>query len=170
MLDFESSLPNQEVSDPLSLSSSKLIRIAKMRKSAVLIVICSILSICSSSRMRSVTSHSRNRRMAGENSTSVVSESKFKNLDDILVELNKRNSEELRKEYEEIEKQSVQGTYEAAKLPENLWKNRYVNDSLFAFDQSRVKLSRDDNGSDYINANYVDGYNQKNAFILTQGC
>jgi predicted N-acyltransferase len=86
--------------------------------------------------------------MAGENSTSVVSESKFKNLDDILVELNKRNSLDLRKEYEQIGKQSVQGTYEAAQLPENLWKNRYVNDSFFALDQSRVKLLRVDNGSD----------------------
>jgi hypothetical protein len=52
---------------------------------------------------RSVASNSRNRRMAGENTTSVVTESKFKDLDDILVELNKRNSEELREEYEKIE-------------------------------------------------------------------
>lgn len=39
------------------------------------------------------------------------------------------------------------------------------------YDHSRVVLSQldDDVTSDYINANFVDGYKQKNAYISTQG-
>jgi tyrosine-protein phosphatase non-receptor type 9 len=43
---------------------------------------------------------------------------------------------------------------------------------VLCYDHSRVILSvedGDDPCSDYINANYVDGYKQKNAFISTQG-
>ena len=43
---------------------------------------------------------------------------------------------------------------------------------MLCYDHSRVVLSLEDpedTCSDYINANYVDGYKQKNAFISTQG-
>ncbi|KAL1460270.1 hypothetical protein WDU94_012191, partial [Cyamophila willieti] len=52
---------------------------------------------------------------------------------------------------------------------ENQSKNRYTD--ILAYDHSRVLLSLQDDvpGSDYINANFVDGYKQKNAFISTQG-
>ena len=51
----------------------------------------------------------------------------------------------------------------------NLAKNRYTD--VLCFDHSRVLLSQVDGDpcSDYINANFVDGYKQKNAFISTQG-
>lgn len=48
----------------------------------------------------------------------------------------------------------------------NLTKNRYTD--VLCYDHSRVVLSRED-GEDYINANFVDGYKQKNAYISTQG-
>ncbi|XP_023344364.1 tyrosine-protein phosphatase non-receptor type 9 [Eurytemora carolleeae] len=47
--------------------------------------------------------------------------------------------------------------------------NRYTD--VLCYDHTRVILSRDDNDgdTDYINANFVDGYKQKNAFISCQG-
>ncbi|XP_013147433.1 PREDICTED: tyrosine-protein phosphatase non-receptor type 9-like [Papilio polytes] len=63
-----------------------------------------------------------------------------------------------------------QGTFHHAKLPSNLSKNRYTD--VLCYDHSRVLLSQtdpEDPTTDYINANYVDGYKQKNAFICTQG-
>lgn len=51
----------------------------------------------------------------------------------------------------------------------NLTKNRYTD--VLCYDHSRVVLARVDGDevSDYINANFVDGYKQKNAYISTQG-
>lgn len=51
----------------------------------------------------------------------------------------------------------------------NLTKNRYTD--VLCYDHSRVILSPEDEDptSDYINANFVDGYKQKNAYISTQG-
>lgn len=50
----------------------------------------------------------------------------------------------------------------------NLTKNRYTD--VLCYDHSRVVLSQDsEDSSDYINANFVDGYKQKNAYISTQG-
>jgi netrin-G3 ligand len=47
-------------------------------------------------------------------------------------------------------------------------KNRYGN--IFAYDHSRVVLqSPDDDGVDYINASYIEGYHTKNCYIATQG-
>lgn len=59
------------------------------------------------------------------------------------------------------------GTFYYSNLPENYHKNRFKK--LMCYDETRVVLSKDNNASDFINANYVDGHNQKNAFILTQG-
>lgn len=50
----------------------------------------------------------------------------------------------------------------------NKAKNRYAN--VIAYDHSRVILSTVDGipGSDYINANYCDGYRKHNAYVATQ--
>jgi len=72
-------------------------------------------------------------------------------------------------EYQEIKSHPPDGTFDHARLTENLAKNRYTD--VLCYDHTRVILQRDDNDpdSDYINANYVDGYRQRNAFISTQG-
>ena len=51
------------------------------------------------------------------------------------------------------------------KAPENNIKNRVEH--ILPYDNNRVKL--EGGGSDYINASYIDGYNQKHAYIATQG-
>ncbi|ESO83607.1 hypothetical protein LOTGIDRAFT_133136, partial [Lottia gigantea] len=50
----------------------------------------------------------------------------------------------------------------------NKSKNRFL--SIYPYDHSRVKLPTDEEDvSDYINANYIDGYDEKNKYIATQG-
>jgi protein tyrosine phosphatase len=70
-------------------------------------------------------------------------------------------------EYESIEP-GQQFTWDASSLDVNKHKNRYAN--VIAYDHSRVVLQSLDGvvGSDYINANYMDGYRQQNAYIATQ--
>ncbi|CAL8312664.1 unnamed protein product [Merluccius merluccius] len=59
--------------------------------------------------------------------------------------------------------------WDSAKKEENRLKNRYGN--IIAYDHSRVRLQpqEGESGSDYINANYVDGYHRPNHYIATQG-
>ncbi|XP_023298774.2 tyrosine-protein phosphatase non-receptor type 9 isoform X2 [Lucilia cuprina] len=73
------------------------------------------------------------------------------------------------KEYAEIRSRAPDGTFLHARMRNNLTKNRYTD--VLCYDHSRVVLSRVDGDelSDYINANFVDGYKQKNAYISTQG-
>uniref|UniRef100_H2XJH7 protein-tyrosine-phosphatase n=1 Tax=Ciona intestinalis TaxID=7719 RepID=H2XJH7_CIOIN len=54
-----------------------------------------------------------------------------------------------------------------AENPEHKKKNRYKN--ILPYDDTRVKLKETTENSDYINANYVDGYSQERKFIATQG-
>jgi netrin-G3 ligand len=71
-------------------------------------------------------------------------------------------------EYESIEP-GQQFTWDNSNLEVNKPKNRYAN--VIAYDHSRVILQPIDGvpGSDYINANYMDGYRKQNAYIATQG-
>ncbi|NXU15716.1 PTPRJ phosphatase, partial [Pardalotus punctatus] len=71
-------------------------------------------------------------------------------------------------EYEELKSAGVHQPKFAAELPENRGKNRYNN--VLPYDISRVKLlNQSSETGDYINANYMPGYNSKKAFIAAQG-
>uniref|UniRef100_A0A3B1JYE3 protein-tyrosine-phosphatase n=1 Tax=Astyanax mexicanus TaxID=7994 RepID=A0A3B1JYE3_ASTMX len=75
----------------------------------------------------------------------------------------------LSQEYESVDP-GQQFTWEHSNLEVNKPKNRYAN--VIAYDHTRVILAPVDAGimgSDYINANYIDGYRKQNAYIATQG-
>ncbi|XP_027140936.1 receptor-type tyrosine-protein phosphatase S isoform X2 [Larimichthys crocea] len=86
------------------------------------------------------------------------------------IELLKANDNlRLSQEYESIDP-SQQFTWEQSNLEVNKPKNRYAN--VIAYDHTRVVLVPIEAGilgSDYINANYIDGYRKQNAYIATQG-
>ncbi|XP_028448098.1 receptor-type tyrosine-protein phosphatase S isoform X9 [Perca flavescens] len=85
------------------------------------------------------------------------------------IELLKANDNlRLSQEYESIDP-SQQFTWEQSNLEVNKPKNRYAN--VIAYDHTRVILAPIEGilGSDYLNANYIDGYRKQNAYIATQG-
>jgi tyrosine-protein phosphatase non-receptor type 9 len=72
-------------------------------------------------------------------------------------------------EYAEIKSRAPPGTFNHARSFENQAKNRYTD--VLCYDHSRVLLNPEnsESNSDYINANFVDGYKQSRAFIFSQG-
>ncbi|XP_069366897.1 receptor-type tyrosine-protein phosphatase F isoform X14 [Paralichthys olivaceus] len=89
-------------------------------------------------------------------------------LSDHIERLKANDGLRFSQEYESIDP-GQQFTWENSNMEVNKPKNRYAN--VIAYDHSRVVLTSVDAvpGSDYINANYIDGYRKQNAYIATQG-
>lgn len=92
-----------------------------------------------------------------------------KTIEQIVQMVRERGRDGLAKEYSDIRSRAPDGTFQQARVRSNLAKNRYTD--VLCYDHSRVILEKEngDVTSDYINANYVNGYKQKNAYISTQG-
>jgi len=88
-------------------------------------------------------------------------------LPDYVAALRANDGEGFSREYESIEP-GQPFTWDASTADANKAKNRYAN--VVAYDHSRVPLEPLEGveGSDYINANYMDGYCRLKAYIATQ--
>ncbi|XP_015275215.1 PREDICTED: receptor-type tyrosine-protein phosphatase alpha-like [Gekko japonicus] len=93
-------------------------------------------------------------------------------LDKLEEEINRRMADDnklFREEFNALPACPIQATCEAASKEENKEKNRYVN--ILPYDHSRVHLTPLEGvpDSDYINASFINGYQEKNKFIAAQG-
>ncbi|XP_047431711.1 receptor-type tyrosine-protein phosphatase O isoform X2 [Mugil cephalus] len=89
--------------------------------------------------------------------------------EDYFKEMSKDSAYKFSLQFEELKSVGLDLSHDAADLPINRPKNRYTN--ILPYDFSRVKLisMHNDEGSDYINANYIPGYRHSKEYIATQG-
>ncbi|XP_056002937.1 receptor-type tyrosine-protein phosphatase alpha-like isoform X4 [Ostrea edulis] len=88
-------------------------------------------------------------------------------LERVITDKKKDEADGFKREYA-ILPYGEQHKCDAGKRPENVSKNRFK--TTFPYDHSRVIL-KGDNGtsSDYINANYINGTDEQNEYIASQG-
>uniref|UniRef100_A0A8K9X1Y6 protein-tyrosine-phosphatase n=1 Tax=Oncorhynchus mykiss TaxID=8022 RepID=A0A8K9X1Y6_ONCMY len=89
--------------------------------------------------------------------------------DAYLKDMSKDSAYKFSLQFEELKSVGLDLSHDAADLPINRPKNRYTN--ILPYDFSRVKVIylHNDEGSDYINANYIPGYKSPREYIATQG-
>ncbi|OXB82012.1 UNVERIFIED_CONTAM: hypothetical protein H355_004095 [Colinus virginianus] len=89
---------------------------------------------------------------------------------ELLEHVSRKQKRGIYEEYEDIRRRSPAGTFACSLAPYNQEKNRYGD--VPCLDQTRVKLAKPYSRpelTDYINASFMDGYKQRNAYIGTQG-
>ncbi|KAI5610992.1 receptor-type tyrosine-protein phosphatase O precursor, partial [Silurus asotus] len=86
-----------------------------------------------------------------------------------IKDMSKDSAYKFSLQFEELKSVGLDLSHDAADLLVNRPKNRYTN--ILPSDFSRVKLisMHNDEGSDYINANYIPGYKSAREYIATQG-
>ncbi|XP_043824074.1 receptor-type tyrosine-protein phosphatase O isoform X2 [Dromiciops gliroides] len=89
--------------------------------------------------------------------------------DAYIKEMAKDSDYKFSLQFEELKLIGLDIPHFAADLPLNRCKNRYTN--ILPYDFSRVRLvsMNEEEGADYINANYIPGYNSPQEYIATQG-
>ncbi|KAM6928125.1 receptor-type tyrosine-protein phosphatase alpha [Xenentodon cancila] len=93
-------------------------------------------------------------------------------VDKLEEEMNRRMADDnklFREEFNALPVCPIQASCDAASKEENKEKNRYVN--ILPYDHSRVHLLSLEGvpDSDFINASFINGYQDKNKFIAAQG-
>ncbi|XP_056586658.1 LOW QUALITY PROTEIN: receptor-type tyrosine-protein phosphatase alpha [Triplophysa dalaica] len=93
-------------------------------------------------------------------------------VDKLEEEMNRRMADDnklFREEFNSLPVCPIQASCDAASKEENKEKNRYIN--ILPYDHSRLHLTSLEGvpDSDYINASFINGYQEKNKFIGAQG-
>ncbi|XP_038067690.1 receptor-type tyrosine-protein phosphatase epsilon-like [Patiria miniata] len=93
----------------------------------------------------------------------------LENLSETVRQKSENDDETFKAEFKSIPEATGDVTRDATNLECNREKNRYIN--IGAYDHTRVRLSpiEGEEGSDYINACFVDGYEKPRKFIAAQG-
>ncbi|KAI4891777.1 hypothetical protein NFI96_017333 [Prochilodus magdalenae] len=121
-----------------------------------------------------------------ERCSSLYSPVQLDDFEAYVKDMSKDSAYKFSLQFEELKSVGLDLSHDAADLPVNRPKNRYTNilpllltaitdlDEVLIFltdDFSRVKLisMHNDEGSDYINANYIPGYKSPREYIATQG-
>ncbi|XP_056002946.1 receptor-type tyrosine-protein phosphatase epsilon-like isoform X1 [Ostrea edulis] len=88
-------------------------------------------------------------------------------LESVIAEKKKHEEDGFKREYAMLP-YGEQHQCDAGKRPENVPRNRFK--TTFPYDHSRVILNGDNGtSSDYINANYINGTDEENEYIASQG-
>ncbi|XP_053204287.1 tyrosine-protein phosphatase 69D-like isoform X2 [Panonychus citri] len=93
----------------------------------------------------------------------------IQNLPNVFIERHANSDLLFQSEFEALPENFGDRTSIDSNLTENVGKNRYPD--IKCYDQTRVKLSPIEGipGSDYINANFVEGYKGRKLYICAQG-
>ncbi|XP_074593902.1 protein tyrosine phosphatase 69D isoform X2 [Brevipalpus obovatus] len=93
----------------------------------------------------------------------------IQNLPNVFIDRHANGDALFRSEFDSLPETFQDRTSRDCELSENRPKNRYPD--IKCYDQTRVKLSPLDDtpGSDYINANFVEGYKGRKLYICAQG-